>query len=246
MPNALVDNFSQQELEELTKNSNTLKELCERLGYKCVSGRTGDIVKQRLEKFNISYDHFNLINKNKEQRTFENSFCINSTASSKYIRNHYLKDYTKEYKCSICGQEPFWNGKELTLTLDHINGEHSDNRLENLRWVCPNCDRQLDTFGSKNRKGKVTLKKYFCIDCGKEVSCNTTLRCFECASKQRRKTERPSREKLKELIREKSFVSIGKSFSVSDNAVRKWCDYYDLPRKKNEIKKYSDEEWKLI
>jgi hypothetical protein len=55
-----------------------------------------------------------------------------------------------------------------------------------------------------------------------------------------------SRDKLKELIRSSSFVSIGRLFSVSDNAVRKWCDKYNLPRKKAEISQYSDEEWEKI
>lgn len=154
MPSALVDNFSIQELQELCQASSTLKELCQKIGYKCLSGRTGDIVKNRLDKYEIDYSHFSLINLNKEKRTFENSFCKDSNASSKYIRQHYLKEHTKEYICSICGQKPFWNGKKLILTLDHINGKHNDNRLENLRWVCPNCDRQLDTFGSKNKINK--------------------------------------------------------------------------------------------
>ena len=43
-----------------------------------------------------------------------------------------------------------------------------------------------------------------------------------------------------------SFTAIGKKYNVSDNAVRKWCDKYNLPRKASEIKKYSDEEWELI
>ena len=51
---------------------------------------------------------------------------------------------------SICGQLPIWNSKELTLTLDYINRNNKDNRLSNLSWVCPNCDRQLDTFAGKN------------------------------------------------------------------------------------------------
>lgn len=48
------------------------------------------------------------------------------------------------------------------------------------------------------------------------------------------------------LIKTQSFTSIGKQFNVSDNAVRKWCDKYNLPRTKAEIKNYSDEEWNLI
>jgi hypothetical protein len=48
---------------------------------------------------------------------------------------------------------------------------------------------------------------------------------------------------LKSLIRNKSFVQIGRDFGVSDNAIRKWCEKFDLPRKKTDISKYSDEEW---
>ena len=55
-----------------------------------------------------------------------------------------------------------------------------------------------------------------------------------------------TREQLKKLIREQPFTTIAKSFNVSDNAIRKWCDKFKLPRKKTEIKKYSDQEWKLI
>lgn len=54
------------------------------------------------------------------------------------------------------------------------------------------------------------------------------------------------REELKQLIRNQSFLAIGKQFNVSDNAIRKWCDKYNLPRKKTEIKNYSDKEWNLI
>ena len=61
-----------------------------------------------------------------------------------------------------------------------------------------------------------------------------------------RTVERPSREELKKLIREKPFLQIGKMFNVSDNAIRKWCDRMDLPRKKTDINAYSDEEWALI
>lgn len=54
-------------------------------------------------------------------------------------------------KCAICGLDNFWNNKTLIFILDHINGDASNNRRENLRMICPNCDSQLDTYKSKNK-----------------------------------------------------------------------------------------------
>ena len=53
-------------------------------------------------------------------------------------------------------------------------------------------------------------------------------------------------EQLKELIRTLPFTKIGQQFGVSDNAIRKWCDFYDLPRRATDIKKFSEEEWELL
>ena len=53
--------------------------------------------------------------------------------------------------CSICGIKEIWNEKKLNLILDHIDGNASNKRKENLRFVCPNCDSQLDTYKSKNK-----------------------------------------------------------------------------------------------
>lgn len=54
--------------------------------------------------------------------------------------------------CSICGQGRIWNGQPMPLILDHINGINNDNRIENLRFVCSNCDSQLPTYKSRNRR----------------------------------------------------------------------------------------------
>ena len=60
-------------------------------------------------------------------------------------------------KCEICGTEK-WNGKDIPLLVDHINGNSSDNTFGNLRIICPNCDAQLPTYKSKNiGKGRRTL-----------------------------------------------------------------------------------------
>lgn len=85
-----------------------------------------------------------------------------------------------------------------------------------------------------------------CKRCGKEISKSAKNYCPECQHFLQRKTERPEREELKVLIRNKSFTQIGKDYNVSDNAIRKWCDFYGLPRKKSEINSYSDEEWEKI
>lgn len=88
----------------------------------------------------------------------------------------------------------------------------------------------------------------FCIDCGAIIMINST-RCVSCSNKKKEENSsinELTREQLKKLIKEESFVQIGKRFSVSDNAIRKWCDKFNLPRTKKEINSYSDEEWKLI
>lgn len=91
------------------------------------------------------------------------------------------------------------------------------------------------------RKGQ----KYFCQRCGKEVSKKATY-CSDCARLISRKADRPSREELKTLIRTKPFTHIAKEFSVSDNAVKKWCLSYGLPSKKKEINAITDEDWLKI
>lgn len=89
----------------------------------------------------------------------------------------------------------------------------------------------------------------FCCDCGKKISQGAT-RCRECDVHYRQtlnpSTMTASREELKSLIRIKSFCEIGKMFKMSDNAIRKWCIKYNLPSKKSDIKKYTNEEWAQI
>lgn len=55
-----------------------------------------------------------------------------------------------EYKCTECNIDNNWNNKELLLELDHIDGNKNNNIRENLRWICPNCHSQTNTFRNKN------------------------------------------------------------------------------------------------
>ena len=75
--------------------------------------------------------------------------------SNKGALKSYLKQ-TKGEQCEICSQPPIWQGKPLTLQLDHIDGNSDNNQLTNLRILCPHCHTQTPTYGSKNnRKGEV-------------------------------------------------------------------------------------------
>lgn len=98
---------------------------------------------------------------------------------------------------------------------------------------------------------KTTKKsKQFCLDCGKELSTTTqNSLCKMCFNKSRAKSVDilpVSRDKLKDLIRKHSFLSIGKMFNVSDNTIRKWCKKHNLPSKVSDIKKISDYEWMCL
>ena len=85
----------------------------------------------------------------------------------KYCRGNYQPrtfkdDILKEqgYKCAICNCSPEHNGKPLVFILDHIDGHASNNRRENLRMICPNCDSQLPTYKSKNKNGDRYYYRY--------------------------------------------------------------------------------------
>lgn len=101
----------------------------------------------------------------------------------------------------------------------------------------------------KQQKGHATSlgKKRFpkCKSCGVEISLGAEY-CQSCYNKKRQIVERPSRDELKKLIRSKPFAQIGKIYGVSDNAIRKWCDAYGLPRTKKEIQNFNDIDWENI
>jgi hypothetical protein len=82
-------------------------------------------------------------------RWLESGVAQTSSGTGHYIRQ-YLLD-AQGNACAICLAPDLWQGMELRLVLDHVDGDSRNNRRDNLRLVCPNCDSQLPTFKARNR-----------------------------------------------------------------------------------------------
>jgi len=93
-----------------------------------------------------------LIEYNKQRQiSLEDILVENSSYARHNLKRRILQENLIEYKCSCCGIKDTWNEKKLVLQLDHINGVNNDHRLKNLRFLCPNCHSQQDTYAAKNR-----------------------------------------------------------------------------------------------
>ncbi len=225
---SMLDN---EEFVKLVQNSSTYKEILQRFGLKN-KGNNHKTLKSRIKELNIVTDHLKPnyfeINKITEKKKIPLSEIL--ICNSKYNRSHLKKRLIKEgllkEKCSICNLDKIWNNKPIVMILDHINGNSEDNRLENLRMICPNCNSQTSTFAGKNYNHH--KEKTFCSICGKEKKTKYSDVCLDCLGLSKRKVERPDKESLQKMISELSWCAIGRKYGVSNNAVKKWAKQYGL------------------
>ena len=147
--------LSDEEFTSLIRNSSNKAEVLFKLGYSVEGNSWGyNLLRQRMEELHL--DGFEFKGKSglrgyKTQELDESELLReNSPHSRSVVRKFIIRNNIIPYKCSCCGNEGEWQGKSLSLQLDHINGNCSDHRVENLRWLCPNCHSQTETHGSKN------------------------------------------------------------------------------------------------
>ena len=217
--------YEKSELVIIVAGCNSYREVLVKLNRN-ESGGSYRILKKLLVRYEIDVSHFTIKRENIGVRTkYENNvlFTKDSIISRACIKKRIINDNLLEYKCVKCGNKGEWLGEKITLILDHINGVNNDNRLENLRFLCPNCNSTLPThcLGSKGLLENKVKK----ID-GRTVN---KIRL------DLRKVEWPTELELNDMIKNMSYCAIGRKYGVSDNTVRKWVKRYNIISECNRV-----------
>jgi hypothetical protein len=139
-----------------------------------------------------------------------------------------------EEKCSKCGISS-WGNKPLTCHIDHIDGDRTNNELPNLRYLCPNCHSQTDTYGGKNAKKNHTCSRCSNVVVGYRSYCDDCLKLHRSNfahhnSKGGNMKFTPTKEELLDKIIELKYniAAVGRFYNVSDNAIRKRCRKFEI------------------
>lgn len=132
-------------IQKASQSATSVSDVCRNLGI-LPEGRQHHHISKLLKSLGIIFD----ISKSGRNRSRPLSHYL--VANGPYINTSKLKKKLiqaglKENKCEKCGLLPIWMGEQLTLHLDHIDGDHNNRSIENLRILCPNCHSQTPTYG---------------------------------------------------------------------------------------------------
>lgn len=153
--------WTDDQLVEAVGRSVSIASVLRCLGLRPVGGNYKSI-KTHIERLNLDVSHFTgqawsagkKFPVGSKGRPLEEILVVNSPHGSTYnLKRRLLAEGILVNKCATCGLAD-WLGNPISLHMDHINGENKDNRLENLRLLCPNCHSQTETYCGKKNKGR--------------------------------------------------------------------------------------------
>ena len=227
----MENKYEKEKFSKIISESINYTDACRNLKIGLTYGNR-QTIKNYIDEYKLDINHFYIPSNSGSRKKLDLDNILIKNSSYKHttnLKNKLYKEGLKQRSCELCGQGEEWMGKKMSLILDHINGVNNDNRIENLRIVCSNCNATLDTHGGKNKhnfeldiikKEKKDLEKF-----EKEVerlnNNGKTIKQKESAFNQR-KIERPDNETLIKEIEELGYSATGRKYGVSDNAIRKW------------------------
>jgi len=150
--------YTVEVLAPVVRVSTNYWQVVQALGLK-PSGAANHRLKQVIKELNIPTDHFirNPTGGRGHRVPMEdrlvNDRCPGKRENGQRLREAMLSVGFEE-TCDLCHLPALWQGKPLCLHIDHKNGLGTDNRTENLRFLCPNCHSQTDTYCGRNKRGK--------------------------------------------------------------------------------------------
>ena len=246
---ATRNRYTEAEAREAIAASRSWAEALRRLGY-CHTGGNPRTLKKRAEAWGISTAHFDAHAASREalrrrpKTPLAEILVEGSTYSRSSLKQRLYAGDLKQPICELCGQGEIWKGRRMGMILDHVNGIRDDNRIENLRIVCPNCAATLETHCG--RKNRIEVVAQDCLRCGKEFMPNDRRQKYcsrYCGVRWHRtgrpnpgarKVKRPPEAQLLREIEELGYLAVGRKYGVSDNAVRKWARAFARARAREE------------
>ena len=152
--------YTKEWLQELCQNSYSYAEVLNKAGRK-QGGGAQQTLKNKIELWSIDISHFTgqrwhespnqLPQEGKEKYTLDEIFIKNSPVTQKVLRGYVERHKIIKYECANCGCDGHWLNGIISLEIDHIDGDNTNNEITNLRYLCPNCHALTETYRGRNK-----------------------------------------------------------------------------------------------